>query len=164
MDVCLVDKCYRNLVSMCIENKKYYINGEGITNNSIWKEAFTFALSLIMNDNSIERIVFYFSAKEKIEVWFDKEKDKNLINRLWEGMQDAERNSVTYCAKTERTYKKDDVYNDIIISLGCGSSILKDLDKHEMVRYIIAVPWQLCLIDEWIKENNVPMIEFENIK
>ena len=70
---------------MSTEITKYYINKEGITDKSIWKKAFTCALSLLEN-NKIERIVLFFSRKDKIEIWFDKVKDKNIISSLWQGM------------------------------------------------------------------------------
>ena len=144
---------------MSTEITKYYINKEGITDKSIWKEAFAYALSLLKNDKSIERIVFYFSKKEKIEVWFDKKEDKEFIDSLWQGMQNTKNKNVIFCARTAQTYTKDNCYNDIIISMGCISSILKDIDKYKTAKYVIAVPWQLCLIDEWIKENNPILIE-----
>ena len=142
-----------------METNKFYINEEGIIDKRIWNKAFLYALSLLEN-NSVERIVFYFSRKDKIEIWFDKIKDKKLINSLWgNGKLYAEYNNVTFCARTTQTYKKDNFYNDIVISFGCVSSLLKELDKIETVRYIIAVPWQLSLIDEWIKESNAHVVE-----
>ena len=144
---------------MCSNDNKCYINKEGITDKCIWKEAFSYALSLLEN-NKIERIVLFFSRKDKIEIWFDKVKDKKLINSLWgDGKQYVEYNNVTFCARTAQTYKKDNFYNDIVISFGCVSSLLKELDKIETVRYIIAVPWQLSLIDEWVKESNAHVVE-----
>ena len=142
-----------------METNKFYINEEGITDVGIWKKAFAYALSLLKNDKSIERIVFYFSKKEKIEVWFDKKENKKFIDSLWLGMQNTKNNNVIFCARTAQTYEKDDFYNDIVISFGCVSSLLKELDKIETVRYIIAVPWQLSLIDEWIKESNAHVVE-----
>lgn len=142
-----------------METNKFYINEEGITDVGIWKKAFAYALSLLKNDKSIERIVFYFSKKEKIEVWFDKKENKKFIDSLWLGMQNTKNNNVIFCARTAQTYEKDNFYNDIVISFGCVSSLLKELDKIETVRYIIAVPWQLSLIDEWIKESNAHVVE-----
>lgn len=81
---------------------KYYINKEGQTDKSVWKEAFKYATSLITENT--ERIVFYFSKKEKIEVWFDKKTDKNLIDELWSGSKKI--NNIVICAETEITYKK----------------------------------------------------------
>ena len=143
---------------MSTEITKYYINKEGITDKSIWKKAFTCALSLLEN-NKIERIVLFFIRKDKIEIWFDKVKDKNIISSLWQGMQNPQNNNVIFCARTAQTYTKDNFYDDIIICMGCISSVLKDIDKYKTAKYIIAVPWQRCLIDEWIKENNVQIIE-----
>ena len=143
---------------MSTEITKYYINKEGITDKSIWKKAFVFALSLLKKDNSIERIVFYFSKKEKIEVWFDENEDKELIDSLWKGMHD-ECNNVVFCARSSQTYEKDNCYNDTIISFGCVSSILKELDKYEQVKYIIAIPWCEKFIKAWKEENNPILIE-----
>ena len=61
-----------------METNKFYINEEGITDVGVWKKAFVYALSLLKNEKSIERIVFYFSKKEKIEVWFDKKENKKF--------------------------------------------------------------------------------------
>ena len=142
-----------------METNKFYINEEGITDVSIWKKAFAYALSLLKNDKSIERIVFYFSKKEKIEVWFDKKENKKFIDSLWLGMQNTQNNNVIFCARTAQTYEKDNCYNDIIISFGCVSSVLKGLDKYEQVKYIIAIPWCMDNIKAWKEENNPQLIE-----
>ena len=141
-----------------METNKFYINEEGITDVGIWKKAFAYALSLLKNDKSIERIVFYFSKKEKIEVWFDENEDKELIDSLWKGMHD-ECNNVVFCARSSQTYEKDNCYNDTIISFGCVSSILKELDKYEQVKYIIAIPWCMDNIKAWKEEYNPQLIE-----
>ena len=148
----------KSLYVMYAVKRKLYINEEGGKDKSIWKKAFAYALSLLEKDRSIERIVFYFSKKEKIEVWFDKYEDKKLITSLWKGIQD-ECNNVVFCARTAQTYEKDNCYNDIIISFGCLSSVLKDLDKYELVKYVIAIPWCKMFIKDWKEENNPQLIE-----
>ena len=47
-----------------MSNNRFYINREGILDNTIWKKALQFAQTLLQKDPSIERIVFYFSGKE----------------------------------------------------------------------------------------------------
>ena len=144
---------------MQTKGNKFYINSEGINDKTVWKRAFVFALSLLKKDKCLERIVFYFSKKDKIEVWFDKEKDNKLISDLWAGRKYMEYGDVVFCAKSSLMYHKDNCCNDIVISFGCMSCVLKELDKHGSAKYIIAVPWQLSLIDEWVKEYNAQIVE-----
>ena len=129
---------------------KYYINKEGQTDKSVWKEAFKYATSLITENT--ERIVFYFSKKEKIEVWFDKKTDKKLIDELWSGSKKI--NNIVICAETEITYKKSACYNDIVISMGCMSSVLNNLNQYNNIENIIAIPWLHSYMEDWKRNNN----------
>lgn len=131
---------------------KYYINKEGITDNSIWKEAFKHAVSLITANT--ERIVFYFSKKDNIEKWFD----KNLTKELLGGEKKI--NNIIICAETEITYKKSACYCDIIISMGCMSSVLNNLNQYDNIENIIAIPWSHSYMEEWKRNNkDIQIIE-----
>ena len=58
-----------------MSSNRFYINREGIYDNTIWEKALQFAQTLLQKDPSIERIVFYFSGKEndKCRKWFGKD-------------------------------------------------------------------------------------------
>ena len=141
-----------------MSNNRFYINREGIHDNTILGKALQFAQTLLQKDPSIERIVFYFSGKEndKCRKWFGKDYSNKTIETLWNGYSN---NGIYYQAESERTYPKHNCYIDIVISLGCETSVLDSLDKHETAKYIIAVPWLLKLTEEWIRKNNAQIIE-----
>ncbi len=134
------------------EIKKYYIDGEGINDTNIKQVAIRLAASIINNDHTIERVIFYFSTKEKGILWFD----KHRFNSLWgEGIRKA---NVLLKAESSNTYHKHAIYNDIIIGLGCMGSLLETLEKYDSVKYIISVPWQYELIKDWVDKYNVTKI------
>lgn len=132
---------------------KFYIDAEA-NNDEAYQTAMKFACELAKKDDNIKRIVLYIITKQNTG-WFDRLYGNDTVKKMFNGNM-FKGCPVPFKFETKLTYKKSQYNNssDIVISCGMDADNVFELDDFSSVKYIIAVPWQRKLTEQWIKTWN----------
>ncbi len=131
-----------------MEKKRFYIKTYG-NDDEAYREAVKFACQLAEDDSDISRVVFLANTKSNTG-WLERLYGQKTVNKLFSGMEFKDCKP-TFIIKTRKTYSDPHSSKDIVITMGLDSEDVMKVDDFYGVKAIIAIPWLLEQLEDWVQ-------------
>jgi hypothetical protein len=131
-----------------MDKDRYYVNAE-LNDDEAYRDAINFARKFCNENGDIAKVILLARTKHNVD-WLERIYGHDSLKKLFQGTRIKDCDAI-FKIETLATFKKADIKNSLVITLALDTAELTQVDDHYDVRAIVAVPWQIPLLEKWIK-------------
>lgn len=134
-----------------MNKKRYYIDTFS-TDDKAYEEAIKFADKLAVKNNEIKKVILLISTKQANK-WFERIYNKAIVKKLFVGTR-LNNFLPIFKFETKRNINDNVSQSVIVITCGLDSEDILKIDNFSSIKAIIAIPWTIEGIQQWLKAWN----------